>query len=343
MADGVDGYLNKLTTVRDETGQTSGSRSAGLDGQSRTVGVFLAADIPLAESWALQPGLRYDHFTSEDNRSDSGVDNKKSTDEALSPSVALLWDAADWLTLVASYNQAFRAPSMEEMYSTGTHYDMGFVQNTFVPNPDLKPEKAKNKELSARLKFDQLIGDDELAVTGSVFRNDVDNFISQYTYDPQTFFGTPFDTKTSWKNVDEAVLKGFEVSGKYRYQSIETGLSYGQTRGEDKKTGVALDNIPADKWVADLGVKLAQDSIKLGGRYSHIKAQNRVDPENTQTSYEGYNLVDLYMTYEPASGQLKGFKADFTINNITDKYYRVAWQELYMPGRSYKLNLRYSF
>ena len=350
MIYGVDAYRNKITSHRDETGQADGTRPEGLDGKSQTLGTFVKADIPLTEGWMLQSGVRYDYFSATDNRSDSDVINKKQSDSSISPSLALLWESAEWLTLVASYNEAFRAPGMQEMFTTGTHFHIDLpafvgpdVTNEFVPNPDLKPERAQNKEISARMQFEELLGDDELKLNANLFRNDVDNFINQYTYDRVLSAIGPMDTKTSWKNVDKAVLEGFEIAGKYRYQQIEAGLSYGQTRGEDKKTGVALGNIPADKWVGDLGWRFLEGDLKLGGRYTHAKDQNRVDPAASVTSYEGYDLVDLYLTYEPLNGQLKGFKADVAVNNLADKYYRMAWQTLYMPGRNYKLNLRYKF
>ncbi|WP_257286553.1 TonB-dependent hemoglobin/transferrin/lactoferrin family receptor [Endozoicomonas sp. SESOKO1] len=339
---GLDAYQNKITTVRDTTGSTPDSRPEGLDGQSATMGSFLQGSVPLARDWTLQAGVRYDHFSAEDNRSNPDVTNKKQTDQAFSPSVGVIWSANEWLTLTASYNEAFRAPGMEEMFSTGTHFAMGPLKNVFVPNPDLQPEEAKNKELSARMAFAELLGEDELTLNANIFHNDVDNFINQFTYAPAFgSFGPP--TKTSWENVEEAELKGFEIAGEYRIQNIETGLSYGQTRGEDKQSGEALGNIPADKIVADLAYLALQGDVKVGTRYTHVNDQNRVDPDNTVDQYEGYDLVDFYASYEPAAGSLKGLKADFTIKNAADKYYRVAWQELYQPGRSYRLDLRYMF
>ncbi|USE35803.1 TonB-dependent hemoglobin/transferrin/lactoferrin family receptor [Endozoicomonas sp. SCSIO W0465] len=339
---GLDVYQNTITTERDTTGQASDTRPEGLDGQSETMGAFVQGSFPLSQSWELQGGLRYDHFSAEDNRADSDVINKKQTDQALSPSLGIIWTTTDWLTLTASYNEAFRAPGMEEMFSTGTHFAMGPIKNVFVPNPDLKPEEAENKEISARMEFSNLLGDDELRLNANIFKNDVDNFINQFTYDP-AFGGFGPPTKTSWENVEEAELKGFEIAGEYRIQNIEAGLSYGQTRGEDKQSGEALGNIPADKVVADLAYLAFHGDVKVGTRFTHVNDQNRVDPDNTVDQYEGYDLVDFYASYEPAAGSLKGLKADFTIKNATDKYYRVAWQELYQPGRSYRLDLRYMF
>ncbi|WP_422452056.1 TonB-dependent hemoglobin/transferrin/lactoferrin family receptor [Endozoicomonas sp. ALC066] len=341
---GLDAYKNTIETVRDDFGN-EGNRPENLDGESTTAGAFVQADVPLAEAWTLHTGVRYDRFEAKDNRSDSDIEEKKQSDDAISPSVALIWDTTDWLTLTASYNEAFRAPSMEEMFSTGTHFfipiplpwdpDNG-IRNSFVPNPDLKPEEAANKEISARMNFANLLGEDELTITANIFQNDVDNFINQIV-DSNT---------TTWMNVDEAQLKGFELAGHYHYQDIQFGLSYGQTRGEDKKTGEYLDYIPADKVVADVSYRMLQGDLKIGSRYTHVRAQENIRDDydfDGIDSYSSYDTVDLYASYEPTTGALKGIKTDLTVNNLMNEYYISAWETLYEPGRNIKLNVRYMF
>ncbi|WP_252178090.1 TonB-dependent hemoglobin/transferrin/lactoferrin family receptor [Endozoicomonas sp. 4G] len=330
---GLDAYKNTIETVRDDTGN-EGNRPENLDGESTTAGAFVQADIPLAEAWTLQTGVRYDRFEARDNRSESDIEEKKQSNHAISPSAALIWDSTDWLTLSASYNEAFRAPSMEEMFSTGTHFAAGPFVNRFVPNPDLKPEEAKNKEISARMNFAGILGDDELTLTANVFQNDVDNFINMIVE----------GTTTTWKNVDEAELKGFELASQYRYQDIQFGLSYGQTRGENKKTGEYLDHIPADKVVADVAYLMLQGDLKMGSRYTHVGAQENIRADyDSMSSYGSYDLVDLYLSYEPTTSALKGIRTDLTVSNLTDEYYITAWETLHEPGRSIKLNLRYRF
>ncbi len=42
----------------------------------------------------------------------------------------------DWLMLFGSYAQAFRAPTMGEMYNDAKHFSIGrFYTNYWVPNP----------------------------------------------------------------------------------------------------------------------------------------------------------------------------------------------------------------
>lgn len=340
---GVDGYQDTIKTVRDDSGQ-AGERPDSLDGETTVWGAFTRADIALSDSWAVDAAVRYDAFENQSNNL-----NASSDDNALSPSVGLTWKTTQWLTLSARYDEAFRAPSIEEMYSTGTHYCIpsipGFLPdglcNTFEINPDLQAEKAQNKEIKADLRFTKLAGDDELAMTLSVFRNDVDDFIEQSVSNP--LMGIPgLEQTTSWDNVDEAQLTGFEFSTRYRFEQTRVSLNYGQTEGKDKASDEYLSNIPAKKLAIDLSQGLMEGDVKVGTRFTYVAEQDQL-PEENLNQYDAYKLWDVYVAWEPAVGTFEGLRVDFAIENIGDEEYRQAWQTLYEQGRNYKLSARYNF
>ncbi len=340
---GVDGYQDTIKTVRDDSGQ-AGQRPDDIDGETAVWGAFTRADISLSDNWKVDAAVRYDAFKNTSNNL-----NQESDDSAFSPSVGLVWTTTDWLTLSARYDQAFRAPSIEEMYSTGTHYCIppipGFLPgglcNTFEINPDLKAEKAQNKEIKADLRFSELAGNDELAMTLSVFRNDVDDFIEQSVSDP--LMGIPgFEQTTSWNNVDEAKLTGFEFSTRYRYEQTRLSLNYGQTEGKDKTEGDYLTNIPAKKLGIDLSQAIMEGDMKFGTRFTYVAEQDQL-PEDYANQYDSYKLWDVYVAWEPAMGTFEGLRVDFAVENIGDEEYRQAWQTLYEQGRNFKLSARYSF
>ncbi|MEZ9819563.1 TonB-dependent hemoglobin/transferrin/lactoferrin family receptor [Shewanella sp. 10N.286.45.A1] len=340
---GVDGYQDTIKTVRDDSGQ-AGQRPDDIDGETAVWGAFTRADVSLSDNWKVDAAVRYDAFKNTSNNL-----NQESDDSAFSPSVGLVWTTTDWLTLSARYDQAFRAPSIEEMYSTGTHYCIppipGFLPgglcNTFEINPDLKAEKAQNKEIKADLRFSELAGNDELAMTLSVFRNDVDDFIEQSVSDP--LMGIPgFEQTTSWNNVDEAKLTGFEFSTRYRYEQTRVTLNYGQTEGKDKTEGDYLTNIPAKKLGIDLSQAIMEGDMKFGTRFTYVAEQDQL-PEDYTNQYDSYKLWDVYVAWEPAMGTFEGLRVDFAVENIGDEEYRQTWQTLYEQGRNFKLSARYSF
>ncbi len=341
---GLDGYRDQIETFRDDSGQ-SGQRPGNIDGESRVWGAFVAANIALGENWSLDPALRYDSFENESNNLGHSSD-----DDALSPSLALVWKTAPWLTLSARYDEAFRAPSVEEMYSSGTHYCIPPIPNflpnglcnTFEVNENLKAEKAKNKELKADMRFAELAGNDELALSLSVFRNDVDDFIEQRVTNP--LHGIPgLEQNTRWDNVDKARLTGFELTGKYRINQTRLSLSYGQTEGKDRHDGGYLANIPANKLVLDLSQGIMAGDMKLGTRVSYNASQDRVPEDNPVNRYQDYTLWDVYLAWEPAMGTFEGLRVDFAIENIGDEEYIQAWQTLMEQGRNFKLSARYRF
>ncbi|MAL48510.1 MULTISPECIES: TonB-dependent hemoglobin/transferrin/lactoferrin family receptor [unclassified Methylophaga] len=335
---GVDGYQDKLSSNRGGL-----DRPTPPDATTEVWGAFTEVHIPFAEAWRLEMGGRYDDFSTKAKN----LNNDRS-DNALSPSVALVWQTTDQLNLTLRYDEAFRAPTAEELYTTGTHFCITSTScNTFIPNADLKPEESQNIEFIADFNTQNLFTpQDYFGINAALFYNNIDNFIEQ-TVDSPVFSSLPFPPffsvdagNTTYNNVDEAQLKGFELKFNYGLNDFNAALSYGQTRGEDKQTGEKLSGIPADKWVLDLSQRFINRSVKTGLKVSHIETQNRTPSEDSR-DYDHYTLTDIYATWQPAA--ISDLKLDISVNNLFDQYYRVAFQELYMPGRDVRLAVRYQF
>ncbi|MCC4263267.1 TonB-dependent hemoglobin/transferrin/lactoferrin family receptor [Oceanimonas baumannii] len=323
---GVDGYQDKSQGSRE-----GANRPTPADGRSDVIGSFVQAEVPLGDAWLLLPALRYDHFSTEAKN----LAGSKRSESELSTSLALSWQATDWLELIARYDEAFRAPTSEELYTSGTHFSLGPMgNNVFVPNPDLRPEKAASKELIVRAGFDDVLADnDSLRLSASLFRNDVDDFIEQKVI--MDFRNSVFETR--YDNVRKAVLRGGELNLDYAWQDLELGLSYGRTAGKDKHTGADLEGIPADKWVARTDYWLFDSQLKLGARLTYAGSVHFED-----RAYDSYTLLDLGARWY-AEGALSGLELGVTVDNLTDRYYRRAFNELYEPGRNIKLNALYRF
>jgi len=320
---GVDGYSEDFTGTRD-----GANRPLPPEANTKVWGAYVSANVPLSETFQWELGARYDRFETEAENL-----NNKASDDDVSPSIALIWQASNALQLTLRHDRAFRAPSSEELYTTGTHFCMGpGMCNTFLSNPDLEPEKAANTELLARVEFEPNEQGGQWYVESSVFENKVDNFIEQIV----SF--SPFPGNTTWVNVEKATIKGAEVATTYIQDALTLKLSYGQTRGKDKNTNEYLSNIPADKKTIDASYAWADRSITSGLRVTDVDAQNRV---NNGADYAGYTIADLYASWSPK--ELSGVKLDLAVNNLTDRYFRQAWQELYEPGREVIVSAKYSF
>lgn len=314
---GIDGSHSSFSAER-----SGADRPTPPDADIDVWGAFAQGIIPLSDKWTVELGARYDYFsTKAKNIGESRSDNE------LSPSAALIWQTTDNLELTLRHDRAFRAPTAEELYSTGTHFCMGpGMCNTFLPNSDLKAEKAANTELMAKLKINNA-----WTLKTSIFENRVDDFIEQ------TVSMNPFPGNTYWENVDKAKLHGFEINALYSQNDINLALGYGQTRGKDLATGDPLNNIPANTWSADLSSSFLNNQLKAGVRVLHAEEQDL----STGDVYDDYTITDLYAAWQPAA--LKDLTINLTVNNATDEYYRRAWAEIYEAGREVSLAATYKF
>ncbi len=300
--------------------------------------VYGQATVPLSADWRVDLGLRYDDFSTEAEN----LDNRRGDSDA-SASAALVWTPWNLATLALRYDEAFRAPTAEELYTSGTHFCLGpGFCNQFLPNAGLEAEQAANIELLGQFGFSDVLGADALTFQVSVFRNSVDNFIEQVVGAP-SFGPIPDPGVTRWVNVDEATIEGVELEGSYRRGRWLLTAAYGMTRGEDDRSGQDLTNIPADTFVADVSYHFPANGLIAGVRYTDASDQRRTDvPENDGgVTFAGYSLTDLYLSWEP--GALPALKFDLNVNNLTDEFYQRAWSQLPAVGREVILSARYSF
>ena len=170
----------------------------------------------------------------------------------------------------------------------------------------------------------------------------MDNFIEQIVVGP-FFFPVMDGGYTTWVNVDEATLNGGEISASYVRGGLSLTTSYGLVRGEDDKTNEDITNIPADTLKLDLAYNFSALNLMTGVRYTYADNQNRTNyEENTSdTTYDSYGVTDLYASWSPAS--MSNLRFDLNVNNLEDKHYRRAWEELYEAGREVIVSARYQF
>jgi len=328
---GFDGYREEFNALR-----SGANRPLPPEAETDIWGAFLQANIDLNDAWRVELAGRYDDFATESKNL-----NIKRSENEFSPSAALVWQTTDWLELALRHDRAFRAPGSEELYTTGTHFCIGppFGCNTFISNPNLKPEQAANTELLAKMRFANVFTNDELRINASVFKNKVDDFIEQIVTGP-SFVPFPNAGTSTWQNVSKAELKGFEVAADYQLENLRLKLAYGQVRGEDDQTGRDLSNIPADTWTADLSYAFLNDQLTAGVRVIDAASQNK-KPSTDNNDYDGYTVGDIYASWQPQA--MENLKVGLTVNNITDKHYRRAFEELFEAGREVIVSVRYDF
>ena len=348
---GVDYMRDKIRTERGTNGSDAKFRAEPYNANSNTTGVYLIAHIPLfGEKLLVSPSVRYDHY-------DTSSKTVKYKDNHLSPATKLTWIVTNWLDFTAKYNEAFRAPSMQERFVSGAHFGantLGLDQvNRFVANPNLRPETAKNKEITANLHFDSLFKQgDKFKIEATYFRNDVKDFINLKIFNnpnpnpntnPNTNTNRAFlPTKSQYQNITNARLSGIELQAQYQTERLTLFTNYGSTKGKDKDSGEALSNIAASKIGVGVNYALVKDKFTVGATVTHYAAQRRV-PKDHSVTYPSYILTDLRATYAPLKGEWKNLRLDFALENLFDRKYQPAFSLMEGTGRNAKISAVYSF
>ncbi|MCK9005208.1 TonB-dependent hemoglobin/transferrin/lactoferrin family receptor [Haemophilus influenzae] len=337
---GVDYMRDKISTERGTNNSDAKFRAEPYNANSNTTGVYLIAHIPLfGEKLLLSPSVRYDHY-------DTSSKTVKYKDKHLSPATKLTWKVTNWLDFSAKYNEAFRAPSMQERFASGYHFgaDVGrHIVDKFVANPNLRPETAKNKEITANLHFDSLFKQgDKFKVEATYFRNDVKDLINLKRLDDPNANGALLRTNSQYQNIANARLSGIELQAQYQTERLTLFTNYGSTKGKDKDSGEALSNIAASKIGVGVNYALVKDKFTVGATVTHYAAQRRV-PKDHSVTYPSYILTDLRATYAPLKGEWKNLRLDFALENLFDRKYQPAFSLMEGTGRNAKISAVYSF
>lgn len=259
----------------------------------------------------------------------------------------------NWLDFSAKYNEAFRAPSMQERFVSGSHFGANILGadqiNKFVANPNLRPETAKNKEITANLHFDSLFKqDDKFKIEATYFRNDVKDLINLKIFNNPNPNPNPngntvlLPTNSQYQNIANARLSGIELQAQYQTERLTLFTNYGSTKGRDKDSGEALSNIAASKIGVGADYALVKDKFTVGATITHYAAQHRV-PKDHAVTYPSYILTDLRATYAPLKGEWKNLRLDFALENLFDRKYQPAFSLMEGTGRNAKISAVYSF
>lgn len=280
-------------------------------------------DLPVT----LLGGTRYDSYRgSSDGYADVDADKWSSR-------AGMTVTPADWLMLFGSYAQAFRAPTMGEMYNDAKHFSIGrFYTNYWVPNPNLRPETNETQEYGFGLRFDDLLmASDALEFKASYFDTKAKDYIST---------SVDFAAATTMSyNVPNAKIWGWDVMAKYSADLFSLDMAYNRTRGKDTDTGEYISSINPDTVTSKLNIPVAHSGFSVGwigtfaDRSTHISSSYAKQP--------GYAVNDFYVSHQGQQA-LKGMTTTLVLGNAFDKEY---WSPQGIPqdGRNGKIFVSYQW
>lgn len=328
MTYGIELYRDLQRGLRDglPAPQFRGSRR-------ETLGVFAQNRAELGERLDLVLGLRHDEI---DSRPENATENPELLAGSFSQTsfqAGVLFELnRDW-SLSASVNEAFRAPALRELFIGGQH----FPGNLYIPNPELKPESARNVELG--LRFDRagvITANDRLRGRIAVFRNDIDDFIEQRVRGADA--PSPFTNTTRFDNVGKARIEGLEAEFGWRTGDYHLNLFGTRLRGDDRTLGIPLESIPGD----ELGLRLERQfaDVLVGGQVVHSFEQDRLlGGLHRAQPTPAHTLIDLFASWQAT----EHLRLSARIDNLGNETYRRHLTLINQPGRSLRLQASYRF
>ena len=285
------------------------------------------------------PAIRYDVFHAQ-----SKSDLKDKKDNRFSPKINLAFKPISSTQIYYQYATAFRSPNLSELYGQGVHIPplrRKAKPNLFIPNPDLKSEKAKNKEIGINYHSKNILQENDKFFTKlTYFNNRIRDFIQIIpNFHPKI-------NKTFIKNISSAKIYGFENENCYENLYFFSGLTFSTIFGKDRLTNEYLGTIPSHKVILNNGLYSFNQSLLIGWRAHFHKKQTKIPRKQTTRhpikKTPGYGVHDLYCTYLPSSQTFKNLKLHFGIDNIFNKKYRKHLSFVEEMERNYKITLSYS-
>lgn len=350
---GVDAFRDDVVTS-DARGNSNITTPSGI----RTVsGGFIQLKQNYSTWFEAISAIRYDRYDLDSRTVSTGGDR-------FSPKITLGVTPVAGFTPYVSYAEGYRAPSITETLIAGGHATGGgpplFVcpDGTaglfcFLPNPALRPEVGKNKEIGLNLKYNDIFtSGDSFRGKFNLFRNDVEGYIDLVASTPRaTPFGS-FSQFYQYQNIAHARIEGFEAETMYDAGLWYVGISGHLIRGKDVATNIGLATITPRKITTTGGVRLLDRRLILAAQWSSFGANNDVPAGYVPST--GYELVNLYATWHAT----KDIMFTASIDNLLNQYYRpyaipgsstdgttqndVLWTSP-GPGRVYKAGLKIHF
>ena len=269
----------------------------------------------------LTPGLRYNRYALDGSgylSSRYGAYDVDISKDSLDPRITLAANVTSWLQPYVTWSRSMRAPTLQETMLGGNH--PGSVSNSYVPNPDLKPETQQGWEFGANFRAQSIIrGNDSFTAKASYFMMDVEDYIAaRYVSASRAF---------QFQNVDGTTkVKGVELEANYDARLVFASLSYTHSDSDlpSQMPGLgASQYMPDDVVSVSAGARFLDEKLVVGARYDYVSGglvsgynASFTGPAVAQSG-EPYHLVGLFATAKIT----ENVEINGRISNLLDEKY----------------------
>lgn len=279
------------------------------EGDTTTVATYLFDTIKINDVFQVNGGIRYEHYNTDFTNTDTAL-NLDSSDNLTTWKVGALYKPAPNGSVYVAYASSQKPPGSDNFTLSNTT-----TGGSAINNPNLEPQKSKNKEIGT--KWDFL--DKRLAFTAAYFHTENENAAVQQ--DPITNDVTAFG-KQRVKGVELGLVgqitPAWLISGGITRQDTKT--VEGTTTGNSPTQGASLNWSPkltATVWTTyrfPFGL-----TVGGGARYvdSQLRSASANQPTTNVRQLPSYTVFDAMASYEVS----KNLTLQLNVYNLADKFY----------------------
>jgi iron complex outermembrane receptor protein len=283
-----------------------------LAGKQDNVGLFIDQHWRM-EDHSISAGIRFDHIEQEESISATSRSANR-----INYSFNSEWLLSEALVLHAEFGTGFRFPTLSELYFNGLT-----PRGNTIGNPDLKSEKSQGGQVT----FDYAASNN-VALNLQTYYYALDDYIERFRLE---------NRDRTFRNLDEATIKGFEASVVWQVNSFITqSFAYQQQSGEDSN-GVTLSDILASR--VDIKTQWQRGDWTLDNVIQHGLKQDDVgDGEASRNSYIDWSLTAAYRVNNDLKLSIYG-------RNLLNEDIRAAADEdaPQQQGRNFGIKLVYEY
>ncbi|HEY9480280.1 MAG TPA: TonB-dependent receptor [Gemmatimonadaceae bacterium] len=329
---GLSGLFKQYASTGEEALTPAANSNAG--------GAFLYQELPLLRAGdpdarvpRLQLGGRYDIYRIDSKESDPKFGGPRSLSfDSWSGSLGVTVPVGESVSFGMSAARAFRAPTVEELFSNAFHAAAGTYDKG---NPNLVAETSRGLDGVIRIQSTTI----DAQFAG--FYNRIDNYVTTDIVKDTTVEGANVPLNQFAQG--DATLKGLEGRLEVTVMPrVVLGVMGDMVRGT-LEDGSALPFMPA----ARLGgsARWEGQRLSLGGELRHGFAQRRVPPpvsgdDPSAIPTDGYTVLDLSAGYNFTIGD-RMHSLTLRADNVTDEQYVDATSRIknfaLQPGRNVAL------
>lgn len=235
LSAGMDFKRNSYDRRYDNYGM-AGSNYGSAGGDAQVWGLFLQDELRLFDGrLMITPGIRYENTSlfngyAEQLPTVTRREMARSLLRSVTSRIGARLNATDWISFRAAYGEAFRAPTLNELYGASR-----IGTNTYYGNTELKPERLKSIEAGA-----DITPLDDLRLSVTVYKNHATDYIDNVLIAANTY---------NKQNLGTVDTSGVEAEAEYsfmdfwrafvNYQRCDPKLMSGKYQGQ-RVTGTPL-------------------------------------------------------------------------------------------------------